>query len=60
MRSEREEEKERGERKGFIKDGRLVDSGKHLDLMKSNKEYENLYNVQSKYYQEGDEGDDKE
>lgn len=44
----------------FIKDGRLVDSGKHLDLMKSNKEYENLYNVQSKYYQEGDEGDDKE
>lgn len=39
----------------FIKNGRLVDSGTHAALLKSNEEYANLYHVQSKYYVEGDE-----
>ncbi|KGI01510.1 ATP-binding cassette domain-containing protein [Oenococcus oeni] len=44
----------------FIKNGRLADSGKHSDLIRSNHEYANLYNVQSKYYQKGDEKDGEE
>lgn len=44
----------------FIKNGRLADSGKHSELMKSNEEYAELYNIQSKYYREegGRSGED--
>ncbi|MCF6166313.1 ABC-type multidrug transport system [Furfurilactobacillus rossiae] len=39
----------------FIKDGSLIASGTHSFLMQNNSEYAHLYNVQSKYYKEGDE-----
>ncbi|WP_164511618.1 ATP-binding cassette domain-containing protein [Levilactobacillus cerevisiae] len=42
----------------FIKDGRLVDTGTHSELMQMNEEYANLYNVQSQYYQEEDDSND--
>ncbi len=36
----------------FIRDGRIIEEGKHDDLMKANGEYHSLFQVQAKYYQE--------
>ena len=39
----------------FIKDGSIQEEGTHDELLKKNGSYRKLYDIQSKYYQGGDE-----
>ena len=39
----------------FIKDGAIQEEGTHDELLKKNGSYRKLYDIQSKYYQGGDE-----
>lgn len=37
----------------FVSDGRISEEGTHAELLEKHGEYEKLYDVQSRYYQEG-------
>lgn len=41
----------------LMEDGCIVEQGTHYELVEKNGKYAELYQVQSKYYQEGSEGD---
>lgn len=42
----------------LLKDGKIAEEGSHEDLMKKNGYYHHMFEVQSKYYQEGENTDD--
>jgi len=38
----------------FLEDGKIVESGSHDELMRQNRKYAHMYEVQSHYYKEGE------
>ena len=39
----------------FLDKGKITEQGTHQELMRSNKQYYEIFNLQAKYYKEGDE-----
>jgi ATP-binding cassette subfamily B protein len=39
----------------FLDDGKIIEQGSHTELMKLNKQYREVFDIQAKYYKEGDD-----
>lgn len=44
----------------FVADGGIVEEGTHEELLAKNGAYANLFEVQSRYYREGEENNEEE